>query len=403
MLNRAGRQILGSSMSRPKKPLSTRRRRPRYLVFADSLLETPGLTSPSISDTSSRVSLETRVSGGYSRPQPPGARPHEGLHQRQKSPAEVKLEATIREEPSSATMRPADWSSMPPLISSNLEPTNVRWDIENSTARAKVRRSWLEWQREASDEYQRIKNEWVDSDESKDAIAGRSYPTEYQDISDTFQVDFNMPTTTRGIADFLAKSSESYKPLDQLPLGRTAHRRKSSLSDIRILTSPYGLPLPQPPQLRKPKTSLITKYERKKSSNSSNSPLDGANPPISAHTPVSALFATFARELPPSPPPSLAILAPLSPFHPTLDAFGLHKQADQPENDEKRESKRARVTSIARRQALGWGRRRYSDEPAKVHAMAREIEGLTVAPTNDDLHFTRSDAVKDKENVPFLS
>ena len=212
-----------------------------------------------------------------------------------------------------------------------------------------------------------------------------------------------MPTTTRGIADFLAKSSESYKPLDQLPLGRTAHRRKSSLSDIRLLTSPYGLPLPQPPQVRKPKTSLITKFERTKSSNSPNFPLDSANSLGSAHTPMSALFATFAREIAPSPPPSLAVLAPLSPFHPTFDAFGLHKQAEQPVKNEKGESKRERVTSSARRQALGWGRRRYSDEPTKVQAMARKIEDLTYAPTSDDLRFSRSNALRDKENVPTTS
>lgn len=209
--------------------------------------------------------------------------------------------------------------------------------------------------------------------------------------------------TTQEIASFLVNSSESYKPLDQLPLGRIVHRRQSSLSDARLLTSPYGLPLPKPPQGNRPRTSLITKFERTNSANSSNFSFPGEDPPVSAPTPVSAVFARFVREHPPSPPPTIASLVPHTPLRPKFDAFGLQKQADKDETDGKEEKSRSRVTSNARRQALGWGRRRTSDGPTKVQEAVRKLEDRPVISKADDVVLRRKAAQKDKENVPGAS
>lgn len=210
-----------------------------------------------------------------------------------------------------------------------------------------------------------------------------------------------MPTTAEEIAQFLANSSAAFKPLDQLPIGRRqAHRRKSSLSNSRLNLSPYGFPLPKPPQtssnltidtsaitnteISKPRISLITKFERTNSSNSatsshfsynsiSNPNAEGTPASPTAIQPPSAIFAKFARERPPSPLPTLSKLPPMSPFKLDIPS----ERQSQTQRDQKplslkehgQEQSRVRLSSDARRQALGWGRRGYSDGPGKIGIM----------------------------------
>ncbi|TYJ53515.1 hypothetical protein B9479_005846 [Cryptococcus floricola] len=377
-----GRQMLGSSMSRPAKP---NRRRPHQLVFSDVPMDTPGLTSPSASESSSRVSLDTNAASLILG----GARARG--HCRQTSSAQVNVGATIHEVPSIATLRPKKASNSPEhtrrSVLSQHEPTIMGVDmLESDDEIDKVDsvRSWVQWEREAMDEFRKTKNVWRDSEESKMAIS-----------------DWKMPQTSDEIAAFLAQSSQAYKPLEQeqLPAGRTAHRRKSSLQDARSMCSPYGLPLPKPAPVNKPKMSLTTKYEKKSSTGSKAStapsafsfaffPDDVPEAPSTAPLPTTAqvtsplasVFAPFARETPASPPPTLAPFKPVSPFQlPTLDAFGLRKcledktgKANVQKEEAKKEAdgeKRKRVDSKARRQALGWGRRRDSDGPDKVVAI----------------------------------
>lgn len=109
-------------------------------------METPGLTSPSASETSSRMSLETRLSEG------PAGRPFFAVHHRQRSSAAVRPQATIREEPS--------------LVDMKKNPSGYK---EVTTVR-----SYLDWEREADDECRRIRDEWEDSEESKQAVSGQS-------------------------------------------------------------------------------------------------------------------------------------------------------------------------------------------------------------------------------------
>lgn len=202
-----------------------------------------------------------------------------------------------------------------------------------------------------------------------------------------------MPRTTDEIAAFLAQSSQTYKPLEQLPVGRIAHRRKSSLSDFRSICSPYGLPLPKPAPVNKPKMSLTTKYEKKSSTGSKASttpsafsfaffPDDVPEAPLSA--PISAPFATgsvpFARETPWSPPPKIAAFKPISPFQlPVLDTFGARKYLEDKTkvNNVKKaneQSERKRVDSKAKRQALGWGRKTDSDGPEMVMNVNKHVK-----------------------------
>ncbi|WWC63483.1 uncharacterized protein I303_106086 [Kwoniella dejecticola CBS 10117] len=372
-----GRQMLGSSMSRPAKP---DRRRPAQLILAEPPLETPGLTSPSASETSSRLSLDTNAASitlGH-RIRPIGAG-----HYRQKSSAGVKVEATIHEMPSMATLR-AKNSPRPTSVVSR-EPKIVGVDDlgeREEVDRMKSVRKWVEWEREALDEFRKTKTCWRDSEESKHALD-----------------DWKMPTTPAEIALFLAQSSQAYKPLDQIPLGRSkiAHRRKSSLSDSRAMLSPYGLPLPRPPpEVQKPKSSLTTKYQKKGSTSSTISATsafafafpfpDDAPASDPALAPAPSVFDQFAK--PTSTVLSASTIAdsasagkteskPFSPFSWTLpssdkkegstsisapvDHFGVKRflEPDTRETDQKRN----RVTSTARRQALGWGRRRNSDGP----------------------------------------
>lgn len=111
-------------------------------------METPGLTSPSASETSSRMSLETRLSEG------PYGRPFFAGHQRQRSSAAVQPQPTIKEEPSIANLRHA------PASSDYEEVTTVR--------------GYLAWEREADEECRRVRDVWEDSEESKQALSGES-------------------------------------------------------------------------------------------------------------------------------------------------------------------------------------------------------------------------------------
>ena len=176
-----GRQMLASSISRPAKPKGHVRRRPAPLNMSafDPPLATPGLTSPSASETSGRASLDTAFSDGFSvfRARPGGAG-----HQRQKSSAGVIPQPTIREEPSMATLRGAKTSNGPSHKASRAtlrEPKIAKWssseesDVE-SEADVDVVSNWLKLQREADDECRRNQMEWADSEETRNALAGQS-------------------------------------------------------------------------------------------------------------------------------------------------------------------------------------------------------------------------------------
>ncbi|KAK4686250.1 hypothetical protein P7C73_g3889, partial [Tremellales sp. Uapishka_1] len=340
-----GRQLLSDSIQRPAKPKSANRRRPAQLVF-EPTPPTPVLSSPSASETSSRMSLDTKFSE-------PRARPHGAGHHRQKSSAGVHVHATIKEEASMATLRPK-----------REEVEVVGWDAEDNGQQEL--RAWLQWEREANDEFRRMRSCWEDSEASKFAVAGGSKLYSQGHLL-TPPSDFDVPMTREGIEAFLARSNQIYKPLEQLPAGgRMTHRRIPSLSNSRMNSSPYGLPLP-PKNLpiKNKKGSLITKFERTNSATSSTFGLD--DEPHSARLPPSAVFAQFARELPPSPPPKLQTpFVPFSPFNlPALSDFTVKKPAAGTEKEkekEKEKSKRSRVTSSARRQALGWGRRRGNSD-----------------------------------------
>ena len=194
-----------------------------------------------------------------------------------------------------------------------------------------------------------------------------------------------MPSTFDQIAEFLHRSNQAYKPLPALPSFTAVHRRKSSLSNSRALTSPYGLPLPKPVQVERKKGSLITKFERTNSATSSTFHFADDDPlslAVASPRPwdlsgrgsgESQIKSMFARATPASPAPKVS-LTPASPFNfqlPAFDAFGLQKQAeaDRPIDGRAPQEERSRVTSSARRQALGWGRRRTSDGPEKVVGM----------------------------------
>lgn len=367
-----GRQMLASSISRPAKPRGHARRRPAPLDMSafDPPLATPGLTSPSASETSGRASLDTAISDGFSVFR---ARPRGAGHQRQKSSAGVVPQPTIREEPSMATLRAAKTSNGPSHQASRAtlrEPKIAKWssgaesDLE-SEADIDVVSNWLKLQREADDECRRNQMEWADSEETRMVLA-----------------DFAVPNTFEQIADFLHSSNQAYKPLPSLPSQTAVHRRKSSLSNSRALKSPYGLPLPKPVQIERKKGSLITKFERTNSATSSTFNFADDDPlslAVASSRPwdlsgrgsgESQIKTMFARATPASPAPKVS-LDPASPFNfqlPAFDAFGLKKQAeaDKPSDGRPLQEERSRVTSSARRQALGWGRRRMSDGPDKV-------------------------------------
>ncbi|WRT68579.1 uncharacterized protein IL334_005557 [Kwoniella shivajii] len=388
-----GRQMLGCPMSRPQKP---GRRRPAQLIITEPPLDTPGLTSPSASETSSRISLDTdaaSISLGR-RIRPSGAG-----HYRQKSSAGVKVDATIHEMPSAATLRGSKTPSSPQAnrIASR-EPTIVGIDNLGEGVdfdRMRSVRNWVEWEREAVDEFRKTKHCWRDSEESKHAVE-----------------DWKMPTTTKEIAAFLAQSSQAYKPLDQLPIGKIAHRRKSSLSESRFLRSPYGLPLPKPENpIKKPKMSLTTKYEKKNSTSSTISsssafafafPLHDDVPEAPSAPPLSAAFAQFSG----STPPPLATFRPTTVISEVSDIFGVRKHLEVLDVTEQTEGdkKRNRVTSSARREALGWGRRRNSDGPEKTIGLgyrSRERDNIPPMPNTaipSEVHSKTSQQNKGKFN-----
>ena len=217
-----------------------------------------------------------------------------------------------------------------------------------------------------------------------------------------------MPASGQAISEFLAQSAMKFGSLEQAKLPK-AHRLKSSLSEARASLSPYGHPLARPPihgggahvfsrppvkmqiptegQPQKKRVSLITKFERTNSAASSHFPSD--DEPVSQ--PSSAIFAQFTRDTPPTPPPVLMELPSMSPFKLNLSTG--YSPAKKPAAGEK--EKRSRVDSEVRRQALGWGKRRNSDGPAKVIAAEPPVPRIPLA-------FVRPRMVlgdKEKENV----
>ena len=96
------------------------------------------------------MSLETRFSEG------PPTRSFFAGHRRQQSSVVVQPQATIREEPSAGNLRQGP--SQSPL----------EWREVGTV------RSYLDWEREADVECQRVKAQWKDSEESRIAIQGQS-------------------------------------------------------------------------------------------------------------------------------------------------------------------------------------------------------------------------------------
>ena len=166
----SGRQLLNATISRPAKP----RRRPANLVFNPSSVksqpDTPALSSPSASEASSRLSLETKFSDV---PSVLSARRIRHGHIRQKSSAGIgaRLQATIKEERSSATLKASRKAQAEHAEKLHQDKTKaVDWDDDD--APMETVRSWVEWKREADDEYRRTRTYWVDDEESKNAVAG---------------------------------------------------------------------------------------------------------------------------------------------------------------------------------------------------------------------------------------
>ena len=170
--NISGRQVLNASISRPPKP----RRRPANLVFHPSSVlsqpDTPALSSPSASEASSRLSLETKFSDV---PSIFSAGQIRSGHIRQKSSAGIgaKLQATIKEERSNATLRAGRKAQLENgKKARKIQASPGEWDDGDSSM--ETVRSWVEWKREADDEYRRTRTYWMDDEESKNAMAGQS-------------------------------------------------------------------------------------------------------------------------------------------------------------------------------------------------------------------------------------
>lgn len=168
-----GRQLLSSSISRPAKPGVNRRAPSARLVLDTPSMDTPGLTSPSASETSSRFSLDTRHSEGPIFGPNGRVRPMGAGHHRQKSSAGVIPQATIKEEPSIATIRPNRCSDSSSVKYRESEIEMINWETGEVDAGDQAMKGWLQWKREADDEYRRTKREWQDSEESKMAVEGR--------------------------------------------------------------------------------------------------------------------------------------------------------------------------------------------------------------------------------------
>ena len=159
--------ITSQPIPRPAKP---RRRHagPTRLTSKHSSIasesDVPSLSSPSASEASSRLSLETKMSDVASIFGSIG-RPNGGGHSRQKSSVGVQVQATIREEPSNATLRDAALARQ-----KRTEPRVVDWDDDGTPA--ETVRSWNEWKREADKEYRRMRSYDGDDDQAQEVIAG---------------------------------------------------------------------------------------------------------------------------------------------------------------------------------------------------------------------------------------
>lgn len=162
-----GQMVQSQSIPRPAKP---RRRQagPGHLAFKHPSLacqsDVPTLSSPSASEASSRLSLDSKMSDAGSLFGSVGRATGAG-HLRQKSSVGVKVQATIKEEPSNATLRGAARTRQ-----SRAEPRVVDWD-EDATPPETVR-SWNEWKREADEEFRRMRSYAGEGDEGKDSIQG---------------------------------------------------------------------------------------------------------------------------------------------------------------------------------------------------------------------------------------
>ena len=158
----------GTAFDRPTKP----RRKPATLVFKDAHQpDTPVLSSPSTSEASSRLSLETKFSDGASLFSASRLRPLGAGHARQKSSQGVTLHPTIKEEPSLATLRancsPAAISQAKVGAVAARAPVKVKsWyadgEEDDDQEVLEQMRKWSELRHEAEHECRRGKELWQD-------------------------------------------------------------------------------------------------------------------------------------------------------------------------------------------------------------------------------------------------
>lgn len=137
-----------------------------------------------------------------------------------------------------------------------------------------------------------------------------------------------MPRNSRAEIDaILADSMARYKPLGETTHANV-HRRKTSISSTRSIVGPYGLNNPAP---------FETRFQNKRAA------ISGEN--------VSPLLAAFARDVVPLPP------------LPSAHRPAAKSTASTADTGVSTADVRTRVPSSVRRDNLGWGRRRHSDEP----------------------------------------
>lgn len=154
--------------------------------------------------------------------------------------------------------------------------------------------------------------------------------------------------TRAEIEAILTESMARYKPLGEMG---TVHRRESSLNNTRASVAPYTLS----------PTPLETRFQSKRSSGET----------------VSLLLAEFARDVVPHPRPEIRTGPGPSPL--SIES-----------------SVRLRVPSEVRRDNLGWGRRRYSDEPTPCQpqvALGKKTTSATQASFPSFLAFSPEPAV----------
>nr|ODN86162.1 hypothetical protein L203_04280 [Cryptococcus depauperatus CBS 7841] len=359
------RQMLSSATSQYSASIC---HRSEELAFSDVSVDTPGLTSPSASESSSRLSLDTNAASLALSARVRG-------HCRQTSSAQVNIDATIHEMSSLATLRPQPSANSPvgdmnPQQEPSIVNVNALEKMSGELDRVSSVRSWIQWERDTMDEFRTAKNVWIDSEESRMAIS-----------------DWNVPQLSEDVAAFIAQPSQAYKPLEQLSSTCPVTQRDTPLGDSRSLCSSYGLPLPNPTPVNKPKMSLTTKYEKKSSTSSKAStapstfsfaffPDDVPEAPSTTSIPVnSPLLNAFAPFVPEAPSPSscYSVSKPSSLLQvPILDHISNTSNKDEDERQ---------LTNMAgpkaKRQALSWSRRRRTDGPEKV---------LLNAATADPLH-----------------